>query len=159
VKARYKEGDVCAVPLRIEGYALGVIARVSLKPGLILGYFFSRKYMALPDLSKLQLEPLEAEKIVIFGDLGLIKNQWPVLGQLKSWERTRWPVPDFFRKDELFEKAWKVRYADDDISKRLTEEPVPYDQNLESDSVYGAGAVEILLTNISKIALSTPTKH
>jgi hypothetical protein len=58
-------------------------------------------------------------------------------------------MPAFVRSDELGGRAWTVRYADDDPNKVLGEDPVAFGTSkLDRDSVFGAGAVELVLTKL-----------
>src|SRR5881392_968160 len=93
----YREGDVFAVPLHDGSHAIGVVARIG--NGAVLGYFFDQRYENVPDISDVgELSHRSAGLIQIFGDLGLIRGTWPVLGQLPSWQREEWPMPAFGRR-------------------------------------------------------------
>jgi immunity protein 26 of polymorphic toxin system len=75
----YREGDWFAVPLRDNAYGVGLAARVDGKGG-VLGYFFGPRRTELPDLS--ELAALSAGDSVLvrqFGDLSLLKREWPVI--------------------------------------------------------------------------------
>lgn len=146
----YKEGSVFAIPLRSGGYAIGVVARVSDNDsGGLLGYFFGPKLSSLPSKDCIgSLKPEEAIKVIKFGDLSLINKEWPVIGGIPNWKRRDWPMPEFVRKDDLSKKAWRARYSEDDITKLIGESPEPFNSSLERDSLYGAGAVELLLTRL-----------
>lgn len=144
----FYEGDVFAIPLRTGGYAVGVIARVSAdNSGGLLGYFFGKKFESMPSKDVIvSLRPLEAIRVLKFGDLFLQKKKWPIVGSIENWDRKDWPMPDFVRKDDISKKAWRARYSDDRISKIISEHPEPFDSSLERDSVFGGGAIELLLT-------------
>lgn len=147
---QYHEGSVFAVPLRSGGYAVGVVARVSAdNSGGLLGYFFGPKYATVPsgDIAD-TLKPSNALKILRFGDLSLLNKEWPVIGMISNWRREDWPMPDFIRRDDISKKAWRVRYADDDICEVISEQPESFDSPLERAATFGAGAVELLLTRL-----------
>jgi hypothetical protein len=57
-------------------------------------------------------------------------------------------IPQFVRKDELSRRAWIVQYSDENPSIVELEIPTDYDTDLERDGLYGAGAVEIVLTKL-----------
>ena len=93
-------------------------------------------------------KPLQALKVLRFGDPFLANGKWPIVGKLNQWHRHDWPMPDFARKDDLSRKAWRVRYSEDNLTQVLSEIPEPYETTLERDAVFGAGAVELLLTKL-----------
>ncbi|MEV1062943.1 immunity 26/phosphotriesterase HocA family protein [Streptomyces sp. NPDC050263] len=143
-KLPYSLGDVFAVPLRDRGYALGVVARADGK-GIVLGYFFG------PRLESVEIPPqacaLEANsaiRVCRFGDLGLIRGKWPVVGRVESWTPAQWRVPDFCRNGEI-----RVVYDGDSLA-------VSSEERLDSreclllpkDGLEGAGFVEIKLTRL-----------
>lgn len=147
-----REGSVFAVPLRSGGYAIGVIAHVSYNnSGGILGYFFGPRLANIPneeDEIFLALKPGNALRVLRFGDLLLLNKSWPVIGEITDWRREDWPMPDFVRKDEISKKAWRARYSEDDVCELIGEWSEPYDSSLGRDTVFGAGAVELLLTRL-----------
>ena len=147
-----REGSVFAVPLRSGGYAIGVIACVSCdNSGGVLGYFFGPRLANIPNGSGeifLDLKPRDALKVLRFGDFLILNKSWPVIGEITDWRRENWPMPDFVRKDEISKKAWRARYSEDDVCKLIGEWPEPYDSSLDRDAVFGAGAVELLLTRL-----------
>lgn len=149
--APYKEGDIFVVPLRTSGYAVGVIARVSANnSGGLLGYFFGKKFESVPSKDVIDsLRPLDAIRVLIFGDLSLLNKEWFVIGSISNWDRKSWPMPDFVRKDDISKKAWRVRYAEDNLSKVISEQPEPFDSTLGKDAAFGAGAIELLLTRLA----------
>ena len=72
-----------------------------------------------------------------------------LIGDSSVWERERWSIPAFIRKDDLSRTAWKVIYSDDNPNKVIAEECVPYDStNLEPDRLSGHRAAEIHLTRL-----------
>lgn len=150
MKLPYSEGSVFAVPLRSGGFGIGVVARVAADDsGGVLGYFFGPKYGTVPTLEAVSfLSPRQALRAVRFGDPFLVNGKWPVIGSVKNWNRDAWPMPDFVRRDELTKQAWRVRYSEDNLTQALSETPEPYDSALERDAVFGAGAVELMLTRL-----------
>ena len=150
----YREGSMFAVPLRSGGYAVGIISRVSAdNSGGLLGYFFGPKLAAMPNgqISS-DLKSTNALRVLRFGDLLLLNQAWSVIGEITDWRREDWPMPDFVRKDDISKKAWRARYSEDDVCKLVGEWPEPYDSPLERDAVFGAGAVELLLTRLLNIS-------
>lgn len=92
-KTSYREGDVFAVPLEDGGYGIGLVARAT--GGWVLGYFFDRIHVELPDLDALLLERDSAIAVERFGDDGLLNGTWPILGRIPAWNREAWPMPWF----------------------------------------------------------------
>lgn len=151
-KQPYHEGVWFAVPLRSGGYAVGLAARVTKRPGGILGYFFGPKIDTVPSLSEVaELKPEQALLKRMFGDLALLEGKWPVIGRYPSWDRSLWPVPLFARFDLLRnDVAWVVRYDDNNPDEVLSETPAKAADilHLPRDTTSGAGAIEIILTKL-----------
>lgn len=149
MKLPYSQGSVFLVPLRSGGYARGVIVRATPGGKVLLGYFFGPRLESKTSVELNDLHPANAILRVRFGDLGLINFEWPVLGTIPYWNPAEWPMPCFVRRDPLGKmKPKMVRYSDVDASHQESEEPVENDSELESDSLYGSGAVEIRLTKL-----------
>ncbi len=149
-KLPYKEGTWFAVPLRQGGYAIGCVARHTPEGEIILAYLFGPKRERIPTLDEIDhLEPHEAVKVIRVGGLGLIDGSWPVIGDSPHWERERWPIPAFIRRDDLSRTAWRVIYSDDDPNSIPSEQRIPYETTgLEPDSLHGHRAAEIYLSQI-----------
>jgi hypothetical protein len=150
-KINYQEGTLFAVPLRNGlGYGVGIVARLDKKGG-VLGYFLPKRFLRIPLLSELQGLATEDSILVRrFGDLGLIKKNWHIIGNVQHWDRDAWPVPKFARlaKDNL--TAWIVEYSNKDGISLLSEHEVPFDKayNLPEDGLSGFGAIEIRLSKL-----------
>lgn len=132
------------MPLRDHGYAIGVVARADGK-GIALGYFFGPRVESLEDPPQARtFEANSAIKVCRFGDLGLIRGKWPVLGRMESWDPTQWNVPDFCRDGDI-----RVVYDGDSLAvireERLDSREC---QPLPQDGLEGAGFVEIKLTRL-----------
>jgi hypothetical protein len=144
----YKEGDWFAVPLRGGGYGVGIVARCDGK-GVVLGYFFGPKRRSIPNLEELSdLKPERADLIEMFGDLGLLKGRWKVLGSFPNWDRTKWPVPLFARTESILGLCELVEYSDSTLKEARS---VPCSPRKASrypeDGLSGYGALEIGLTS------------
>lgn len=151
-KLHYKEGDWFAVPLEGGGYALGLIARMKHKG--ILGYFFGPRYSELPTLSDAAAqEPSRAMERLIFGDLSLLNQEWPVIGALPRWDRSNWPMPSFIHRDRVSGVCY-VRTYDEDTLHFLSERRATLEEvaSLPKDGDYGAGAVVISLSRLVRKA-------
>lgn len=146
----YGDGDWFAVPLRDGGgYGVGVVAHHDRRGGVI-GYLFGLRFNDVPTLDDVAgLRPTDAVRVMRFGDLGLIKRQWPILGRLDNWEPEEWPIPEFGRR-EPSGRAFRVVYAAEDLRGPVREEPISDDEcdRLPRDALSGAGAVELVLTQL-----------
>ncbi|WP_443042029.1 immunity 26/phosphotriesterase HocA family protein [Streptomyces sp. B21-079] len=142
-KLPYSPGDIFAVPLRDHGYALGVAARADGK-GIVLGYFFGPRLETPEVPSQGLLAPNTAIKICRFGDLGLIRGKWSIVGRVESWDPALWSVPNFCRNEEV-----RVVYDDSSLSMIREERLDPEEcRLLPQDGLEGAGFVEIKLTRL-----------
>ncbi|MCI0527762.1 MAG: immunity 26/phosphotriesterase HocA family protein [Nitrospira sp.] len=81
-KINYSEGTCFAAPLRKGGFARGVVARMD-GQGIVFGYFFG------PQLSSMEetqvTSELQSERAILcgrFGDLGLLKGEWKIIGAI-----------------------------------------------------------------------------
>lgn len=147
VKLPYSEGSVFLVPLRNGGYARGVVARTSLEGKVLFGYFFGPRLVSTDVAGLHGLNPGDAILRVVFGDLGLIKGEWPIYGTVPNWQRSEWRMPDFVRRAPGL-KPKVVRYADADPTRVEAEYEIDNDFGLATDSLFGYGALEIKLTKL-----------
>ena len=143
---KYPEGTIFAVPLRIGGFARGLVARVNPRAACVFGYFFGPKLPELCQGDATDFKPNSAIARLICGDLGLINGEWQIFGQLPDWQRHEWGMPDFVRRDTIGKRAWRVRYSDVDPSQVVGEAPVDFDSDLPNNLSSGYGAVELKLT-------------
>jgi hypothetical protein len=114
----------------------------------VIGYFFQERFTEVPLLDSLRsLEARDAVRVMRFGDLGLVKGQWPVLGRRDDWSAEEWPMPVFGRR-EPSGRAFRVVYSPDDLRGPVAEEPITDHEcdQLPRDALSGAGAVEKVLT-------------
>jgi Immunity protein 26 len=146
-KLPYSEGSIFLVPLEGGGYARGVVARSAPKGKILLGYFFGPRVEGESDMPFDSLDAADSVLRLLFGDLGLIKNEWPVIGSIPNWDRTKWPMIETIRRDALGRlKPMLVRYADDDPSKVIAEEVLENDRDLPTSGLAGSGFVEVVLS-------------
>jgi hypothetical protein len=146
----YGEGDVFAVPLHDGGYGIGLAARMD-GEGSVLGYFFGPRYDELPELAEVPaFNPVDSVLIQIFGDVGLVRGQWQVLGRLPGWRREEWPMPAFGRHEELTDRYLRVEYADDDPNGRPQETVISRAEfeHLPEDGLAGFGFTEARLSRL-----------
>lgn len=149
MKQIVEEGTWFAVPLRSGGFGVGVVARTSVGGGVVLAYFFKKAWAGPPPIDEIAtLEPKDAARVLRVGDLSLINGSWPVLGKVSGWHRDAWAVPMFVRRDDLSRRAWIVKYSDRDTNRVESEAVTAYETGLDRDAVVGAGAAEIILTQL-----------
>lgn len=151
VKLNYEEGSFFAVPFKEGGYGVGIAARIAPGGGVLLGYFFGRRFDALPVLAEVKdWQPKDAITVQRFGDLGLTKGDWPVLGKPGDWDRAKWPIPKFKRYCAHTGRTELVVYTDDNPNSnplwiRSTEEEIA---GLETGNLHGYGAMATVLSKL-----------
>jgi len=149
-KLPYKEGDWFAVPLEKHGYAIGLIARGT-KGAILLGYFFGPPRRTIPSCEDIiDLKAEDAVLIRMFGDLGLLNGEWPIICASQKWNREEWPMPEFVRIGSISGKASLIKYSEDDLRYEINARPCSQDLvGLHpKDMIAGYGAIEIVLTNL-----------
>lgn len=149
-KVKYREGDWFAVPLRDNGFAVGLVARAN-PGGVLLGYFFGPLRSEVPGLEDVAgLQPADAVLVGKFGHVGIVQGKWPLLGRLDGWDRRQWPTPVFVRYEELTGRSFRVYYDDDDPNKVLREEQVAPGEAEQApkDGLMGAGFAETALSRL-----------
>lgn len=148
-KLPYSEGSIFLVPLEGGGYARGVVARLAPKGKILFGYFFGPRIQLASGIQCNALNAADALFSKRFGDLGLIKNLWPVIGTVPDWDRSEWPILDTVRRDDLGRmKPVRVRYADDDPSRVVGEARLEGGADLPTDGLAGYGFVQSMLSKI-----------
>lgn len=146
----YREGDCFVVPLRDGRKAVGVVARMNGKGGAI-GYFFGPAYAQIPATDVLaRLAPKDAVLVANFGDLGLLRGQWKVVGWIEPWQREDWPLPVFVRRDAVTGTPRKAVYREPNLNIEVELLPCSEEEakRLPKDGIMGSGFVEIRLTKL-----------
>jgi hypothetical protein len=149
-KLPYSEGDVFGVPLDGKRYALGVVGRVGKGGRVVLGYFFGRVTEGQPTAEDCEsLRPEDAVRVVRFGDLHLMDRRWPVVSRIANWDRREWPMAKFVRNEPGSNRVFLVRYSDTNPLVRIAEQEVrDNSNNYETDSLFGALAIELVLAHL-----------
>jgi hypothetical protein len=144
----YREGTWFAVPLRTNGYAVGVVSRMDGR-GAVFGYFFGPKLAGIPRQDEVGLlSANDAKWSCLFGDLGLLQSEWSIIFHAADWDRASWPLPPFVNVDRTTGKAVKVILNDDlTFASQAPCEPSLAERYPE-DGAFGYGAVEIRLTDL-----------
>lgn len=144
-KLPYREGTAFSVTLPDGGFALGVVARMAPRGKVLLGYFFGpRQQDETYDLET--VDPKRAILVGMFGDLHLFDHKWKVIGEMPAWDRAKWPIPLFRKRDPLgYVPDQVVIYDEDDLAKSRWERWASIPSGLADDGLMGAGYVEIKL--------------
>ena len=145
----YREGTWFVVPLRCGGYVPGIVVR-SNGNGCIFGYFFGPRHKRIPRLNEVQgLRHEDVAFSIQFGDLGLLEEHWPIIGESEQWESKAWPMPPFIHIDESSGKAC-LRYYSEHTLKFIKEEPcdISLASEYPEDGLAGYGFVEARLTKL-----------
>jgi hypothetical protein len=127
-----------------------LIARANPK-GVLFGYFFGPRRESVPDFTDTAvLTPEDAVLVARFGHLGLTTGIWPVLGRDPRRIEDAWPMPSFYRYEELTGRTLNVTYSPDDPNRVLHEVQIDPKEAVgrPKDGLYGAGAVETALTSL-----------
>jgi hypothetical protein len=152
MKLTYKEGDWFAVPLGDGTFLAGRVARATKKGKVILGYFFGSVFPSVPSIEVVsELRPEAAIWVTRFGDLGLIRGEWPVIGQ-GSWDRATWAIPVFVSHNILRGRSFGRTYSDADPGAMVHESPISSQEaeGMWEDGVAGAGFVVTRLKRLVK---------
>jgi hypothetical protein len=150
-KINYSEGSCFSIPLREGGYARGVVTRMD-SDGTIFGYFFGPKIGRISEVCvDANLCPDQAVFCGRFGDLGLLNEEWQVIGNIQNWSREKWSMPPFLRFEEGSLTGFLSTYGEDFldfINEREVDLSTINVGDLPKDSVMGYGFVEIKLTKL-----------
>jgi hypothetical protein len=147
VDAKALEGHLYGVPL--EGGLAGVclVARTGRLGAL--GYFSNQVFEQPPELTDASFSPDQAAWVGLFGDLGIINGEWPLIDTVPDWNRDMWPLPVFGRLSELSGRAFRVTY-DDRLRSRSEVEAADPDEVaiLPVDMLAGSAAAERRLSRL-----------
>lgn len=140
-------GTVFLVPLRNGGYGIGVLVRADGK-GRAFGSFFGPRIASSDEISNFDLQMKNAIFSCRFGDHGLYKKSWNVVGAVPDWNPEQWPMPKFSRQHDDASRYYVTEY--DDNLGVLSETIVPASEalNLPEDVQFGSGIIEIKLDNL-----------
>lgn len=96
-RVKSRNGDLFIVLNEGRRVGLGLVARGNNRP-VRLGYFFPLElFDNAPDKSNLSLSPRQAVLVRKFGDLEIMRGNWPIVGHLKDFTPEAWPMPKFER--------------------------------------------------------------
>jgi hypothetical protein len=137
------------VPLNDGTFAVGLIARIAPRGKIVLGYFFGPSREAVPTLHDVQC--LDAKSVVYvrrFGDLGLYRGEWPIIGADTNFNPRDWPIPTFGQNDLTGHGPLIVRY-NEDLAEYDREWSTPeVVKNLPEDGLAGSKYIENKLSKI-----------
>lgn len=139
--------SVVLVPLNPSGYAVGVVIRSDGR-GRAVGAFFGPRVEdgSSVDASALRLE--DARLVCCFGDHGIYKKRWPVIGVVPNWKSENWSVTKFVRGHDDPKLCYVTEY---DESLNVVSEsvlPAAAGEGLPEDAQYGSGVVEAKLAKL-----------
>lgn len=145
-KAKYSVGDIFKISLDNKKIAIGINIRADFK-GSVLGYFYLLKKENSINVTQINFHKEEIVFKCKFGDLGLIKETWSIIGHVeKDHKVLKLPVKGFYRFDNEDGKYYISQY--DNNLQFLGEKKVskiPDTSDFIEDSLYGYGLVEKLL--------------
>jgi hypothetical protein len=148
----YKEGQFFLLPLDRGTFAVGLIARVPARGGVLLGYFFGPRRLEAPT-DPTYLPQLKGEHAVFacrFKDAPLYRGEWQIIGARESFRRADWPVPAFHRYDGsgthvpgvVVPSDWRVEYGEDNLIVPVREIAADQgDLGLVDDTAYDAASL------------------
>ena len=142
----YAEGQFFLLPVERRIYTLGLIARVPVRGGVLLGYFFGPRHRQAPVVDWLNaLGPRSAVLACRFKDTALYRGEWQLLGMREPFRREDWPIPAFHRFDGSTTHApgseatadWRVEYGEQSLIVPTRESPArPEDLKLAEDVAF-----------------------
>jgi hypothetical protein len=149
MKAKVKEGDLCAVPLNDGGYGVGLIARKNDK--IVLGYFFSYISSNVPiDIPPAVLGKKNVILIAKFSSLRIDSGDWPIIGNPIPFVKSDWPIPIFRHRDDIV-GVYRARILGEDLF--TAREYIISDEEadkLYQDGLFGAVALASRLNRVLK---------
>jgi hypothetical protein len=151
---RYNEGQWFAVPLRSEGFALGIIVRGSSRTKGGLGYFFGPKHLEIPDEKETwKVNQQNAILVSWFSDWGIKIGRWPLIKSTRPFSKEDWPIPKFSQPITFPpDKAYIIEYDQNDTGemnpRKITVINASEIVGLPVARLSGGGAIEIRLTDI-----------
>lgn len=140
------DGGHCFVGLLVRKPPRGAVP-------VAIAYFYG-PFSTTPLVSSLS-EYVEQHKPVLILRVGirLLKNGgWKIVGQLKEWNRDRWPLPSFMKKDLVSGTTYLVQVNDDAPAedRAVTAVSGPHDPDSPIDILTGPEAAEALLSKLAK---------
>ena len=138
------------MPLCDGGFALGVVARLDKKKG-VLGYFFAPKYSSVDEIViTTDIIPEKTIHVKNFGDLGLVTNELKIIGKISPWNREDWAIPIYGFTDMLINWGELRYYTEKELGtfsflKRVSIEEA---RSYPPSGLSGSGAVEIYLNKL-----------
>lgn len=149
-KIPYGVGTWFAVPLPSGGYGTGLVARAN-GMGEVFGYFFGpRRSTIFSDDATRTLRPEDAVLMRLFGDLGLIRGEWPIIGTDSELDISRWKMPGLVYRDDTTGKTWIRHYDERRLGLFVREEPCDpaMAKSLPMDGLSGQAALEVHLDKL-----------
>lgn len=146
----YGIGTWFAVPLPSGGYGTGLVARAS-GMGEAFGYFFGPRRSTIVSYDETRkLRPEDAVLMRLFGDLGIIHGEWPIVGIDSELDLSRWKMPGLVHRDDTTGKTWIRHYDERRLGLFVREEACDpaLAKSLPMDGLSGQRALE---THLDKL--------
>jgi hypothetical protein len=138
-------GKIFTVPLKDDGYSVGLIARQN--NNIALGYFFNNYFSECPkDTNECLIERNNICLISLFGILGIKNREWKIIGNLSGFDKKDWEIPEFKTKDLLLDNVyWKIIYNDElnEINRIKIKEAEA--KKIWNGGIRGYGLIETIL--------------
>ena len=143
---KLKSGYIFVV--KIENYFVaGLIARVSKNIALL--YFYNKRFKKEPAKNDFYISDYKVCYISRASTLGLKNGAWKILFPLDEFDKSKWEIPVFIRKDVLDKSLRKIYY--DENLKEVNDQYVKKGENvkgLPEDGLAGYVYVENVLEKI-----------
>jgi hypothetical protein len=119
--------------------------------GVVFGYFFGPVVDNPSECVAADfLTAGDAVLVGRFGDLGLMRAEWPIIGRVTNWSREMWPMPPFQSAGDTEDEATLTDFSDalDVTAVRKVSQRRAGAEGALPDRVMGYGFVEIQLTRL-----------
>jgi hypothetical protein len=154
VLARPREGDWFALPLPVDGYAVGTVARAARRGHTLFGYFFGPIRSGVPSPADLEgYSASDAVYVCRFYGEGLLAGRWPIVNSSEPWLRGEWPMPEFHLPDNqvLAGQSFAVRYSEEEPNRFLGQREISQEEEADyppDEGVFGTLRLERLVAEL-----------
>ena len=140
-KLKLKEGTVFAIPLKHEGYGIGLISKKY--RNIAVGYFFKNIYKEIPvQVPEFIFKKNNISLVARFSVIGIEIGEWPIVESKFCFDSAEWPMPTFKMQDPITEKYYAVTYDETLLNEKKYRITDQEEKKLFSDGLFGSGALE-----------------